>query len=60
MDQDTTQSAAVPEQPPTFRPRTEDDWEPFRDAIKRYYLDESLPLPRVMQTMREEYGLVAR
>ena len=35
------------------------DWAGRRDVITRLYMDQQLPLPRVMEVMEREYGFHA-
>jgi len=50
--------------PPKSRKRkaptlTEEDWQPYKDEIIRLYVDEDMPLHRVMEAMENEHEFVA-
>ena len=41
-------------------PRTPAEWERWRPVFTRYYMDQNLPLPKVMKLMEDEHRVKAR
>jgi hypothetical protein len=42
-----------------FRPRSKADWEKWRPVFTRLYIEESRPLPQVMEIMEDQHRLRA-
>ena len=41
-------------------PRSEAEWEKWRPVFTQLYMDENLPLPRVMSVMEDRHQVKAR
>jgi hypothetical protein len=54
--------ASIMESSPTahISPRTDADWQAWRETFTHLYMDENHPLPKVMDIMKEKYHFVAR
>ena len=41
-------------------PRTDAEWEEWRPLFSQLYMDEKLPLPKVMMIMEDQHNVKAR